>query len=383
MTETHRAIVRKQGALRVLDHPTPMPNQHELLVAPLYAGLCGTDIQILRGLRSEPSPIIGHEGVARVIFSGGDVPDYLAPGTLVCINPTHRDDSSFLLGHNVEGLFQERVLITRSAVLGGLVIPLSETFNTELSTLLEPLAVVHYAFQLLAEHHPHTLVIFGDGVIGHLAARAAADLLGATTRIVHLHHTMRGMDWSRDHGVPNVQCVLHDEAGARRLSKRSAHERVAVLIATPRDATLLCLETALRNLPGELAIDLVGGLPPGSATQLLPGIDLTSVRAANCAGSPDPALRFTVQTSTGRTVSLVGHRGVAHRHLRAAAAELTKHPGRYRKLITHLVNIDEAAAVMSQLATSRDRIVNGHRLIKLAVRLSSHGDIPGGPKWLH
>jgi threonine dehydrogenase-like Zn-dependent dehydrogenase len=61
----------QQGALRVLDHPTPTPKQHELLVAPLYAGLCGTDIQILRGLRSEPNPIIGHKCVARVVFSGG------------------------------------------------------------------------------------------------------------------------------------------------------------------------------------------------------------------------------------------------------------------------------------------------------------------------
>ncbi|WP_158843838.1 alcohol dehydrogenase catalytic domain-containing protein [Saccharothrix deserti] len=375
---THRAVVRADGTVTVLDRPTPVPDEHELLLAPVYAGLCGTDIQMLRGLRSDPSPVIGHEGVARVVAAGGGVPEHLAPGTLVCVNPTHPGDPSFLLGHNVDGLLQERVLIAASAVRDGLVLPLPAANSTENAALLEPLAVVHYALGLLAGHRPHTLVVFGDGVVGHLAVRAAPVLLGAGTRIVHLHHTEQGVDWSEDHPTPGVQRALNDAAGARLLAELPADERVAVLLATPRDATLACLDTALRTLRGDLAVDLLGGLPPGAASPLLPGTDLVRIRAANCAGVPDPALRFTAPTDTGATVSLFGHRGVANGHLATAAAELVAHPRRYRDLVTHLVDVDEAAEVMRGLARSRDRTVAGRRLIKLAVRFAPRDDAGGG-----
>ncbi|BCH57140.1 hypothetical protein RvVAR031_pl04710 (plasmid) [Agrobacterium vitis] len=93
------------------------------------------------------------------------------------------------------------------------------------------------------------------------------------------------------------------------------------------------------------------------------------IRAANCAGAPNPPLRFSLSTITGKTVSLMGHRGVANRHLKGAVAELAEFPSRYQELITHVATLDEAATIMQQLATSRDRIVNGRRLIKLAVQI--------------
>ncbi|KOV87158.1 alcohol dehydrogenase catalytic domain-containing protein [Nocardia sp. NRRL S-836] len=367
MSATHRAVVRGPGTVSVLDRPTPTPGEHEILVAPTFAGLCGTDIQMLRGLRSDPSPVIGHEGVARVVAAGGGVAPELAPGTLVCVNPTHPGDPDFLLGHNVDGLLQERVLIAGSAVRDGLVLPLSTADSTELAALLEPLAVVHYALGMLAEHRPDTLVVFGDGIVGHLAVRAAG-----VPRVVHLHHTGAGLDWSREHPVAGVVRALHDVDGVGLLAGLPAGERVAVLLATPRDATLCCLDTTLRSLKGDVTIDLLGGLPPGARTPLLPGADLAAIRAANCAGVPDPALRFTVRTEKG-SVRLLGHRGVANRHLRTAARELAEHPERYRDLVTHVVDLDEAAHVMRHLAGSRDRTVHGRRLIKLAVRIAPEG----------
>jgi hypothetical protein len=123
------------------------------------------------------------------------------------------------------------------------------------------------------------------------------------------------------------------------------------------------LESALTA--GADVVDIVGGLPPGAATPLLPGIQLTAVRAANCGGLPDPA-RFT----TAGRVQLLGHRGVGNPHLPEAAAELARDPGRYRDLITHETNLDGASRVMRALARSRGRAVGGRRLIKLSVRIA-------------
>ncbi|WP_245545990.1 alcohol dehydrogenase catalytic domain-containing protein [Nocardia higoensis] len=110
MTATHLAIVRDGSWSSVRRRPTPRPGRGEIVVAPEKVSLCGTDIQIVRGDRDDPSPIVGHEGAARVVAVGAGV-ELLTPGLRVVINPTHPGDPSFLLGHDVDGLFQQRVLI--------------------------------------------------------------------------------------------------------------------------------------------------------------------------------------------------------------------------------------------------------------------------------
>ncbi|EUA92746.1 cyclitol dehydrogenase domain protein [Mycobacterium ulcerans str. Harvey] len=63
----YRALVRRPAGpdgcslvdVAVLDTPALEPG--DLLLAPLVAGICGTDWQILRGDRPDDSPVLGHE----------------------------------------------------------------------------------------------------------------------------------------------------------------------------------------------------------------------------------------------------------------------------------------------------------------------------------
>ncbi len=356
MSRRHRAIVRADGAPSVALRPTIAPGPGELSIATLYAGLCGTDIQMLRGLRDDPAPVIGHEGIARVVAAGASVPAELAPGAIVTVNPTHPTDPGFLLGHNVEGLLQERTLLPATAVTGGMVLPLPETTDVTLAPLLEPLAVVRYAFDELTAFAPATLLVVGDGIVGHLAVRAARRWLGKDVRVALVHHTQQGLEFSEASSYPPDLMLMG-------LSQVALEEPVAALLATPRDATVAALESAVAA--GADVVDIVGGLPPDAATPLLPHLDLTAVRAANCGGLPDPARIMTA----GR-VRVLGHRGVANRHLLESAAELAREPDRYRDLMTHETDLDCAARVMRAVATSRNRIVDGRRLIKLSARIT-------------
>ncbi|MFJ4325964.1 alcohol dehydrogenase catalytic domain-containing protein [Streptomyces tricolor] len=373
----HQALVREAGGVRLRLRPTRPPAPGELLVATQVAGLCGTDIQMLRGLRDDPAPVIGHEGIAHVVAAGAGVPDAFRPGTPVVVNPTHRTDPSFLLGHNVDGLLQERTRIPATAVRDGLVVPLDRSPDAVLGTLVEPLAAVLYALTLLATARPRTLVVYGDGTIGQLAVRAARRRLGAGVRVVLVHHTPAGLEWSARHPVPGVRSLLAGERGGvppgggeRGETAPLGGGPVAALLATPRDGTLDALGSALRLGGGELTVDLFGGLPPGAASPLLPGVDLAAVRSANCAGEPVPAAFTQVTTAQGRRVRLTGHRGVGNGHLAEAAAELCRDPAAYRDLVTHVVGLPEAARIMNDLSVSRKRTVAGSRLIKLAVRLA-------------
>ncbi|MFI9305650.1 alcohol dehydrogenase catalytic domain-containing protein [Streptomyces triculaminicus] len=368
-TTTHRAIVRDGTDVRVLERPTPRPGPGELLVAPEVAGLCGTDLQMLRGLRDDPAPVIGHEGIAVVVEAGPGTDASLAPGTRVVVNPTHPTDDSFLLGHGVDGLLQERVLLPAAAVGGGLVIPLQATPEPELAALLEPLAVVRYALSALAADRPGTLLVHGDGTIGHLAVRAARYWLGPSVRVLQVHHTEAGRAWSADRAVAADHLLLHGDDNAGVIREVAGSEPLAVLLATPRDATLDCLTSTLATGVAAMTVDLLGGLPPGASTPCLPGADLAGIRAANRAGLPEPPHVTTLTATTGGTVRLLGHRGVGNGHLRAAAEELTHHPERYREVVTHTADLTEAARIMAHLARRGDRVVDGRRLVKLAVRV--------------
>ncbi|PPS71540.1 MULTISPECIES: alcohol dehydrogenase catalytic domain-containing protein [Streptomyces] len=372
----HRAIVREGGRVRVEPRPTPRPVSGEILIAPQTAGLCGTDLQMLRGLRGDPAPVIGHEGSALVAAVGPDVDPGLAPGTRVVVNPTHPGDPSFLLGHHVDGLLQERTLIPASAVAAGLVTPLPEPLaRDDLAALLEPLATVRYAYSVLETVDVRTLLVFGDGTVGHLAVRAAGRMLPPGVRTVHVHHTDAGRAWSAE-CAHRADVLLTAADGPKALRAAVGDGPVAVVLATPRDATLRCLETALRALPGDLVVDLLGGLPADAASPALPGVRLAAVRAANCGGLPAVPHVERAVTDAGTPVRLFGHRGVADRHLREAAAELTAAPERYRDLVTHVAGLDEAARIMRHLVIHRDRTWQGRRLIKLAVRVAADRAAP-------
>src|SRR3990170_6543461 len=74
-------VTPKQGGTgRVQDVPTPEPKADEALVEVIEVGVCGTDLEILRGDYGESPPgddylVIGHENFGRVVKApeGGDL----------------------------------------------------------------------------------------------------------------------------------------------------------------------------------------------------------------------------------------------------------------------------------------------------------------------
>jgi threonine dehydrogenase-like Zn-dependent dehydrogenase len=69
-------IPGQEGSAELTELPEPNPKAGELLVEPLYLGVCGTDREILDGAHGEPPPgeerlVLGHELLARVRDAGG------------------------------------------------------------------------------------------------------------------------------------------------------------------------------------------------------------------------------------------------------------------------------------------------------------------------
>ncbi|MFJ1644334.1 alcohol dehydrogenase catalytic domain-containing protein [Streptomyces sp. NPDC088258] len=381
---THRAIVREAGVSGLVRRETPVPGPGEVLLAPEAVSLCGTDIQMLRGLRDDPSPVLGHEGACRVVAVGSGV-SRVRPGDRVTVNPTHPGDPSFLLGHNVDGLLQERVLIAAPAVSAGLLVPIGDEPGPAEATLVEPLAVVDYAWECLAPRAGEHLVVIGAGLVGNLAAARARDLFGGTDpedglAVTLVHTNPAGRAWSetawQERGVQHTD--LADLAAETEAGTDTATDRaVLVLVATHRDRTVDALELAHRRFGAAVrAFHVIGGVVPEARSAFHPGVDLAGVRAANT-GGPRPPHRVVWSDGRGTTTAFTGNRGVTGAALAAAAAELGRRPERYARLLTHRLAPEAGVDVMNRLVAG-GRVVDGEVVVRLVIELAAEGTAADG-----
>ncbi|MGW2276410.1 alcohol dehydrogenase catalytic domain-containing protein [Streptomyces sp. NPDC001770] len=379
---THRAIVREAGVSRIVRRETPVPGPGEVLLAPEAVSLCGTDIQMLRGLRDDPSPVLGHEGACRVVAVGTGV-DQVRPGDRVTVNPTHPGDPSFLLGHNVDGLFQERVLIVASAVSAGLLVPIGDEPGPAEATLVEPLAVVDYAWECLAPRAGEHVVVIGAGLVGNLAAARARDLLGGTDpedglAVTLVHTNPAGRAWAesawKDQGIHHTYLA---DLAADAATGTATDRTVLVLVATHRDRTVDALELAHRRFGAAVrAFHVIGGVAPDARSVFHPGVDLAGVRAANT-GGPQPPHRVVWSDGRGTTTAFTGNRGVTGAALAAAAAELGRQPERYGRLLTHRLGPEAGVDVMNRLVAG-GRVVGGEVVVRLVIEFAEEGTATEG-----
>ncbi|MGW0615346.1 alcohol dehydrogenase catalytic domain-containing protein [Streptomyces sp. NPDC002788] len=356
---THRALVRRPAdrsgrtLVEVAEVRTPRLGPGDVLLAPTSVGICGTDWQILRGLRDDPSPVLGHEGVGYVVEPGESG---LPAGTPVTVNPTHPQDPSFLLGHNLPGLWAERTRIPAAAVRAGLVVPVpADAAQPHVAALAEPLASALYGARI-ARHalSPAALVVWGDGIVGRLARE-----LWLTER-PGLHTLLVG------HGG---DAVAPHAADLPRLL-RGLPSPVLAVIATPRTGTPEALTTLDRCVPGTLLVDLHAGVPSGPIPLTAGDIDVATIRAANCGGTPWPPRVEEFARPHGRLL-LCGHRGVSRDHLRQAVDLLRTTPDLGEQVLTHQVGLEEAADLVNTVLTSSTRSAGGRRVLKTAIHTGS------------
>lgn len=352
MTDTHRALVRRapdsagRTLVDVVQVPTPGLADGDLLLAPVAAGICGTDWQILRGDRADPARTPGHEGLARVV--AGDGP--FSPGDLVTVNPTHPTDPEFLLGHNVPGMWSERTLIPATAVTAGLVLRVAtpRSATTRIAALAEPLASTMYGLEIARSvARPRSLVVWGDGIVGRLATEL----------------------WSR--ALPGLTVLQVSRAGSRApdlpARLRALPGPVAAVLATPRSGTAAALTFLDDHVDTDLLVDVHGGIREGPIA-LRPGpIDVATVRAANCGGEPRVPVRTSLPRPTGAPIHVYGHRGVSNTHLVAAIDHLAAAPTDFATVLTHRVDLDGAARLINDVLTRGIRTHDGRRVLKAAI----------------
>jgi L-iditol 2-dehydrogenase len=209
-----RAIVKTAagpGQIELRDWPEASPEPDQVKVKIGAAGICGTDVHIVKGSWAcRPPVVLGHEWCGTVLEVGGAV-RALRPGDRVlCSNPARTcgfchhcmAGNPFMCperisaGYMIDGAFAETICIDERRCHK---LPASVSFRA--AALGEPLAVaVHAVIERVTVHAGDVVTVIGPGCVGLLTAQVAK-LEGARVIIAGIGKDRARLERARALGV--------------------------------------------------------------------------------------------------------------------------------------------------------------------------------------
>lgn len=283
--------------LRVEDLPDPEPGPHDVLVRIEAAGICGTDVDILRGnhlayqaglWRLPITP--GHEWAGAVVQTGCEVTRF-RPGDLVtgetglgCLRCKY-----CLTGHHnlcmdlVEtGIFGHDGAMRQLHVHPEVFTYSVEGLTAEQAALIEPASVAVHACKRVGLSVPDHVAVLGCGPIGLLAVQAA--------RVFGARYVL-----ATSRSAPKL--ALAEELGADR-AVNVAEENLSAVVdeVTGGEGFEVVLECSGSIQALEQALDVASALG----------------RVGVVGGYDDVALEHSVMRLVGKELTIVGSRGSPH-----------------------------------------------------------------------
>jgi threonine dehydrogenase-like Zn-dependent dehydrogenase len=324
------------------------PGSGDVVVELDFGGICGTDLDVVRGARLDQPGILGHEGTGRIVWSENNS---YPVGARVVFSPVSLSNQDIVLGHTVEGVWQSRRRFARSEISDGHLVVCDEEVVPVLAPLAEPISIAIYALDIVEQlRSVRKLVIIGAGRIGlHIFLearhRGIPDLQIVTT-------SRERAQWTTTSGLLDDREILLVPSTAAQVTEGvggPAMTADAVFLCTSRSTSRTKLPLAMSMLRDEGVLDLVSGIPveDGSGET---DARWDAIRRANAMGLPPRAAATRISCDDGRNIFLTGHRGSARRHFELALQRLADHPEVFSKLVTHVVDLSDLPEVLEALA---------------------------------
>lgn len=188
------SVCYKQNDLRTEDLPIPEISDNEVLIKMLACGLCGTDIQKIRGDTVNKPTVLGHEVVGEIVKKGKNVSKFEIGDRVItaihvpCFtchycNKGHYTICEQFRTNNIDpGGFSEFIRIPELH-LNHLTHKVSNNVTDEEATLIEPIACCLHGLKQADIRPNDSVLIMGAGTIGILHAQLAK-IKGANKVIV-------------------------------------------------------------------------------------------------------------------------------------------------------------------------------------------------------
>jgi threonine dehydrogenase-like Zn-dependent dehydrogenase len=302
-----KALWLEDRKLSVRDVPTPSPAEGEALLRIRLSGICGTDLEMVRGYYPFTG-VLGHEFVAEVLES----PDpSLASARVVgeinaacgtceaCVagRSTHCEDRSVLGIVARDGVHAEYATLPLANLHR-----VPDSVSDEAAVFTEPLAA---ALEIVEQVHvlpTDRVLLIGAGRLGQLVAQVLA-LTGARLRVVARHDLQKSL--LADRGIATIEA---DQVEPRRwdvvVEATGSPSGLDLARSAVRPRGTLVLKSTYR---GEVTLDLAPFV-----------VDEITVVGSRC-GPFAPALRLLERGDVDPT-SLI-----ASRHPLADAVEAMEH----------------------------------------------------------
>ena len=164
------------GELKVVDVPKPRPGKGEALVRVLVAGICNTDLELVKGYMGFRGTL-GHEFVGVVEASeNSHLTGSRVVGEINCVchkcrycqleMPNHCTDRSVLGILNRNGAFAEYLTLPEENLH---IVP--DTVRDDVAVFTEPTAAAFRILEQVTVEANDRVVVLGDGKLGQLIAQ--------------------------------------------------------------------------------------------------------------------------------------------------------------------------------------------------------------------
>ena len=310
-------VVREPGSAEVLDWPAPTPNSGEVLVRPLLAGMCGTDLELIDG-SIDPAYVryplvLGHEWVGQLVSDAdGEVggATVVVEGVVPCgeCSGCQRGDTNLCETYDEIGFTRPGAIAELISVPAFLVHRLDPTVSLEDAVLVEPMAVVWRALTRFSLREGLRVAIVGDGTIALLAAHLVRLFSPSHVSVV---------------GRREEQRALALEAGADEFLTVTPDDRFDLVIEAAGNAA--SVESALALCARGAMVILLGLPPHGTRVEIAPD-DLVNDD-------------IVIQASFSYT----------RRSFAEVVERLNVHELEPSFLITHRFNLDDAPSALAAL----------------------------------
>ncbi|MGO1285080.1 MAG: zinc-binding alcohol dehydrogenase family protein [Brachybacterium sp.] len=174
--------VTTPGLAEVVETATPVPQPGEALLRVRFAGICGSDIQVLRGTQPFASypRVPGHEFSAEIVEING-AREHFAPGDVVTGVPYFQDGSCYscrrglinacehneTMGVHRDGAFQEHLTMPLDRLHR------AEGVDPRDLAMVEPFSIGYHAVRRAEVAEGDRVLVIGAGAIGLLTMLSA------------------------------------------------------------------------------------------------------------------------------------------------------------------------------------------------------------------
>lgn len=173
-----RALVLDDQVHLQASRPDPVPAPGEVLVRVLCAGVCETDLQLIKGYMGFRG-VLGHEFVG--VAESGPLAGQRVVGEINCAChvcptcrsgfPTHCPSRTVLGILNHDGAFADRIAVPQANLHA-----VPDSLSNEVAVFTEPVAAAYQIPAQMTVRHSDRVVVLGDGRLGNLCAQVLAGL---------------------------------------------------------------------------------------------------------------------------------------------------------------------------------------------------------------